>query len=628
MKWNLRNKFLVPTVTLLILGLGATIFIAYRSADKALRGQIETNISNLSSRTADQLSSWIGGIQMDVQSWKQFPSLNKVIAQDSSSPEANNLLHSLVEKYPYYESVLLANHEGDIVASNRSGDVGQVSVGDREYFREAMGGREVISKAIESRITGNPVFTVAAPMPDDGEVGGVLFGVVNLNYFSEQYIDPVTIGETGYMYLASSDGTVLAHPERENILTLNVKEYDFGTRLLSGNQGIINYQWQGAEKQVAYTRVAGPQWVLAAGAEIDELLAGVRNVAKANLLVGVIVTVIGVVSIFLIARTVADPIRRIINNLQQGSEQVSAASQQVSASSQELAGGASEQAASMEETSSSLEEMASMTRQNAGSAKQANVLAGETKEASEKGVASMEQMRTAINDVEESSEETAKIIKTIDEIAFQTNLLALNAAVEAARAGEAGQGFAVVAEEVRSLAQRAAEAAKSTAELIENSRENSKRSVDIVQDVDGALEEISTKAIQMNELVGEISAASEEQTQGIDQINEATAQVDQVTQSIAANAEESASASEELNAQAETLLSAVRELYTIVEGSDEEDDSVRYTIGMQEQSHREHSGRSSNGNGASYENHSDGKPRADEAEAAIPLNGDEDFGDF
>lgn len=281
--------------------------------------------------------------------------------------------------------------------------------------------------------------------------------------------------------------------------------------------------------------------------------------------VGVLVCVVAVIGWWVSSR-VTQGIKQIALELSGGSNQVAASASQVSAASQTLAEGASEQAAALEETSSSLEEMSSMTQRNAETAGQVKALGSDARKAGDVGVQDMTALVGAMDDIKTSSADIAKIIKTIDEIAFQTNILALNAAVEAARAGEAGAGFAVVADEVRNLAQRCAQAAKETAGKIEDAVQKSARGADISAKVAKSLEEIVGKARQVDEMAGEVAAASQEQSQGISQVNTAVTQMDKVTQSNAANAEESAAAAEELTAQAETLKEAVAEQLRLVDG--------------------------------------------------------------
>ncbi len=252
-----------------------------------------------------------------------------------------------------------------------------------------------------------------------------------------------------------------------------------------------------------------------------------------------------------------DNLDKALQQVTIGSEQVASASVQVSTGGQALSQGASEQASSLEEISSNLQEMSSMTKQNVLNARDAKGVADQARSSADKGVESMSRMSSAINKIKTSSDSTAKIVKTIDEIAFQTNLLALNAAVEAARAGDAGKGFAVVAEEVRNLAMRSAEAAKNTANLIEDAVKNSENGVAINAEVLKNFQDIAEKTNKVSQVVAEIAAASDQQDQGISEVNKAVEQLNQVTQQNAANAEESASAAEEMSSQSEEMRSMV-----------------------------------------------------------------------
>jgi methyl-accepting chemotaxis protein len=320
---------------------------------------------------------------------------------------------------------------------------------------------------------------------------------------------------------------------------------------------------------------------------------------------------------------VRESLNTLAENLGEVSHALINSASAISGSSQTLATGSSKQASSIEETSASLEEMASVTKRNAENARKANELSRDARSSAEKGAGDMHAMSAAMQDIKNSSDDIAKIIRTIDEIAFQTNILALNAAVEAARAGEAGMGFAVVADEVRNLAQRSAQAAKETAAKIEGAISNTARGVDLSTKVASTLNDIVDKSRQVDELAAEVAGASREQTQGITQINSAVAQMDRVTQDNAASAEESAAAAQELNAQAMAMKSAVENLLRLV-GRDGEVSSPA-KAGHNQPAQKDHAaanGFRPNGNG----HHAAAQPAAHARAAEIPLEGG--FRDF
>jgi methyl-accepting chemotaxis protein len=302
--------------------------------------------------------------------------------------------------------------------------------------------------------------------------------------------------------------------------------------------------------------------------DIDAEVEGIKKVRSfasiitwGGILIGLL---LAFTAAFILSRIISNPIVKVISGMTMATTQVATSSSQLVAGSQSLAKGASNQAASLQEISSSMEQMASMTKRNADNAENANELSEEVSKLICEGMRDMERMSLAINKIKVSANETVNIIKTIDEIAFQTNLLALNAAVEAARAGDAGKGFAVVAEEVRNLAQRSAEAAKNTAMLIEQAQSSATSGVNVVEEMAKNLKVIQETESNASVLIAGITSASKEQAHGIEQVNRGVGLLDKLTQSNAGNAQESASACEELSSQARRLGMLVGSLKGII----------------------------------------------------------------
>jgi methyl-accepting chemotaxis protein len=568
MRWSLQKRVIIPTFLLAVLAMGISTGVTYWMSSRALNDNASEILRTIGESRANLVDLWVNDATETMLAASTRDAYKNVLksGDEKDVAAANAALIELGKISSAFAYFHVADPKGDIIASGVKEAIRKVKVPDREYFMKAMKGQTNVSNVFLSRTTGQASLALAAPIKDGDRVIGVLIGVPDLTKFGESLVDKAKVFSTGFVALYEETGLIFAHKDKSLIMKLNLKDQEFGREMMKQKQGQISYTFQGT-KQTAYLypcRTVG--WTVLAAAPTGEVLAAANRMTIVNLILLVGGVAILMALLILVVRSVVGPITRISGGLDAGADQVASASSEVATTSQSLADGAAQQASAIEETSSSLEEMSSMTKRNAENAGAAKELMAETRAIVSKVNDHMIGMASAIQEVTKTSEETSKIVKTIDEIAFQTNLLALNAAVEAARAGEAGAGFAVVAEEVRNLAMRAADAARNTTVLIENTIKVVRKSSELTTQTQEIFKENVEIAGKVGSLVDEIASASQEQSQGIDQINKAVSAMDKVVQDTAASAEESAAAAEELSSQAATMKGMVLDVSSLIMG--------------------------------------------------------------
>ena len=522
------------------------------------------------------------------------------------------------------------NRAGGQVSREPLVDYDKPGAGD--YYQLCLkSGEETVLDPYEYELDGKKqlLTSVVAPIQFKNQTIAVAGVDMTMTRFNDM-IRQIKPWDVGYAFLVSNNGTFVAHPNDE-LIGKNMKAYGAGPEVLDGvrsGKTVVQMKESVATGETSIVRFVPVQignaqtpWSLAVTVPVSRVMQEARALAIGAAGIGFVGVLVLLGLVWLITRSITNPLNRAIASLTAGSEQVSSASSQISQSSQQLAEGATEQASSLEESSSALEELSGQAKGNAEIATETSGLMSAAKQTVGEMSVSIDEMVETMGGIKDSSGKISGILKTIEEIAFQTNLLALNAAVEAARAGEHGKGFAVVAEEVRNLAQRSAVAAKDTAALIESSVSQADKGAEVVTRVADDMHKVAESAGKVAENVDAIAQASQQQSEGIEQINNAVAQMDKVTQQVASNAEESASASEEMAAQSSQMHSIVGDLMVVVAGARSSGNaSARQEIGLAHHA------------ALSQKKQETKPPEAPKAAKAIPFDDDEqsggDFSEF
>lgn len=313
MKLKLRSQILLPTLLVVIVGMAIATLLSYQASKDALQDTIHDQMKQMTVGLSKQIDNWVADLASDIQTLARQEAMRAPLEQPdgAAAAAANHILQDMAKEYSSYELLAVAGRDGTVVAASEQRFVGDLQIADRAYFRTALGGQANVSEAVKSKISGEPIFVVATPIEFNGQVQGVCIGVASLSQFAKKFIKPVRIGAKGYAFLIEKNGTFLSHPKSALILDRSLSEFDWGREVLSEKQGFKQYPWEGKDKLVAFEPVAQTGWIIAVGAELDDIFSSVTSIRNTSLLVAILTLLAVGAVIFLIAR-------RIVNAIQAG----------------------------------------------------------------------------------------------------------------------------------------------------------------------------------------------------------------------------------------------------------------------------------------------------------------------
>ncbi len=674
MKPGLQSKLILPTLAAVILSMGAASFFSYRSASEEIWSGLVSSSQNVVDSVSKGLTTYVEDIKAATAIQSRTNRVKEVFQSQDPSPETRQAaiaaMAELTAFSPSIQSASLLNTQGDIILSLEPGASGNFS--ERDYFKRAMKGEVNASEPLLSKVTGKPVVIVAAPVKINEQVAGMLYARVDLGAFSEEMINPVKIGRTGYAFLLDKSGMIFSHPDKERILKQNVFELDWGKHLQGQDKGVVDYDSDKGAATAIFTKNKATGWTVAVVVHGTDIASSLKSLRNASLLFSAAGLVLVSLIIFLIVRRMiidlaaavdfagavasgdlgkdisvrrSDELGRLSDSLtvmvgrlkemietsnaktreaeeqtelaRQATEQaeqarreaerakaegmlqaankleavvevVTSASEELSAQIDQSSRGAEEQSRRVVETATAMEEMNATVLEVAKSASHAAETAERARAKAEEGSKIVGMVVTGIKEVRDQAQEMmtdmgtlgkqaegiGQIMNVISDIADQTNLLALNAAIEAARAGEAGRGFAVVADEVRKLAEKTMTATKEVGDAIRGIQDGTRKNIANVERSGKTIEEATVMANKSGEALTEIvslvdsttdqvrsiATASEEQSAASEEINHSIEDVNRISSETANAMRESSQAVIEMANQAQILKTLIVEM--------------------------------------------------------------------
>ncbi|MFO7849714.1 MAG: methyl-accepting chemotaxis protein [Spirochaetia bacterium] len=323
MKLKLRGKVLLPTLGIMIFGLATLSVVSYILFTNTLQETHRKEAQQLTELMTVQTDTWVKERTRNVEAAAADPLVAEVLPPESGEAEveaANSYLQNLLETYDMFATIGVLDSNGISRANTNPDLVGELDLSNREHFKKAIEGEPAISGVLVSAINDKPIFVVSSPIFDGGEPAGVLHASVELTDFTEYFVDRVKLAESGYGYMIDEDGVVIAHPNKEHIMNMDISEEEFGQTLITEKTGIVEYPWEGEHIIAAFTEVPSTGWIFATRAEYDELFQNVYYLRNANIITAVITLLVMAGLLLFIVRSITKRIGATVENLRDISE--------------------------------------------------------------------------------------------------------------------------------------------------------------------------------------------------------------------------------------------------------------------------------------------------------------------